>query len=119
MPHRHEPAYIPLSKALAQAHARLYPEDPYKEAKTLSVIAMALSALIPIYRRDPGTGELVMLTEPELVTERFTKPATEAFAVSKRRFEAALEAIQIGSLDEARASLTLRQSPRALNQRRY
>ena len=35
----------------------------------------------------------------------------ELLSVSKVRFEAALDTIQVASLDQARVSLTLRQSP--------
>jgi hypothetical protein len=41
----------------------------------------------------------------------------ELLAVSKRRFEVALETLQATSLEQARVSLTLRQSP-PINPRR-
>lgn len=100
--------YIPLSKAVAQAHRRLFPDEPYRDPKTLQAIALALTALIPILRRDTEQE----LNEPELVAERFTEAGMELLVVSQIRFESALATLQIGSLDTARASLTLRQSPR-------
>jgi hypothetical protein len=36
----------------------------------------------------------------------------QVLTVSRRRFEAALDTLRAASLDQARASLTLRQSPR-------
>lgn len=105
-------SFIALSKAVARAHSRLFPEEPYKDPKTLSVIALALSGLIPIYWRDPQSSRLFRLTDEELAAERFTQPAMELLVVSESRLQAALERLQVASLDEARASLTLRQSPR-------
>lgn len=100
--------YIPLSKAVAQAHRSLFPDEPDRNPKTLQTIALALTALMPIYRSDSDRE----LTEPELLSEGFTPAAMEQLAVSKVRFEAALQTLQIPSLEMARVSLTMRQSPR-------
>jgi hypothetical protein len=108
MAQRHEPSFIVLSKAVARAHSRLFPDEPYKDPKILQTIALALTALIPIYRADSKRE----LTEPELASERFTPLAMQALLVSQRRFEAALDTLQVTSLELARASLTMRQSPR-------
>jgi hypothetical protein len=107
MAQRHEPIFVPLSKAVAQAHSRLFPDEPYKDAKTLRTIALALTVLTPIYRADTKRE----LTEPELACERFTAAAMDSLVVSKRRFEAALDTLQVTSLEQARVSLTLRQGP--------
>ena len=106
--------YIPLSKAVAQAHRRLFPDEPYRDPKTLQTIALAFTALMPIYRGHSDRE----LTEPELLSERFTESTMEQLTVSKVRFEAVLEALQVTSLDVARASLTMRQSPRLPSARR-
>jgi hypothetical protein len=113
MAQRQETIFIPLTKAVAQAHSRLFPDEPYKERRTLETIALALTALIPIHRRDSRRE----LTEPELAAERFTEAAMESLVVSKRRFEAALDTLQVASLEQARVSLTLRHSP-SIRQRR-
>jgi hypothetical protein len=113
MAQRQETIFIPLAKAVAQAHSRLFPDEPYRERRTLETIALALTALIPIHRRDTWRE----LTEPELAAERFTEAAMESLVVSKRRFEAALDTLQVASLEQARVSLTLRQSP-SIRQRR-
>lgn len=105
--------FIPLSKAVAQAHRRLFPDQP-RDPKTLQSIALAFTALMPIYRGDSERE----LTEPELLGERFSESAMEQLRVSKVRFEAALISMQIGSLDLARASMTMRQSPRPPSARR-
>lgn len=103
--------YISLSTAVAQAHIRLFPDELNRDGKTLGTIALALTALLPIYRRSTQ----IQLTELELAAERFAAFNMEELVVSQIRFEAALGMLQVGSLDMARASLTLRQSPRAFN----
>ena len=72
------------------------------------MIALALTALLPIHRRDSEC----QLTEPEMAAERFNATSMDDLVVSKIRFEAVLDTLQIGSLDLARVSLTMRQSPR-------
>ena len=103
--------FISLSKAVAQAHSRLFPNEPYKDLRTLQVIALALTDLIPMYWRDARTGEQHQLTEPELAAAQFTKAVMDVLLVPQERFEVALDTMQVASLDQARVSLTLRQSP--------
>ena len=103
--------YIALSRAVAQAHRKLFPDEPSRDPRTLRTIALALSALMPIYRKSSEA----QLTELELEAERFTAASMEDLMVSARLFQNALDAMQAESLDMARASLTLRQSPRYLN----
>jgi hypothetical protein len=114
---RQEPVFIGLTQALTHAHKRLFPEEPYKHPKTLQTIALALSALMPILRRDPLTGRPRELTSLELEAEPFTQASIDLLLVSKIRFDAALDTLQVASLDQARASLTLRQS-QSLSRRR-
>jgi hypothetical protein len=104
--------FIVLSKAVVRAHSRLFPDEPYKDPRMLQVIALALTELIPMYWRDARTGERHQLTEPELAAAQFTQVMMELVSVPKVRFEAALETMQVASLDQARASLIMRQSPR-------
>ncbi len=104
------PVFISLSKAVAQAHSRLFPNEP-KDPRTLQVIALALTDLIPMYWRDARTGEQHQLTEPELAAAQFTKAVMDVLLVQQKRFEVALDTMQLASLDQARVSLTLRQSP--------
>jgi hypothetical protein len=100
--------YIPLSKAVAQAHRRLFPDEPVRDSKTLQTIALAFTELMPIYR----ASSKQQLTEPELLNERFTESGMEELIVSKVRFDAVIATLQVASLDVARVSLTMRQSPR-------
>jgi hypothetical protein len=104
--------FIPLSQAVAQAHRRLFPDEPYQDLSTLQTIALALTDLIPMYWQDARTSETHQLNEPELAAATFTPAAMKILLVSRRRFEAALATMQVTSLDQARVSLTLRQSPR-------
>ena len=102
---------------MARAHSRLFPEEPYKDPRTLQVIALALTELIPMFWRDARTGERHQLTEPELAATQFTRAMMDLVSVPARRFEAALDTLQVTSLDQARASLTMRQSPRPFSVR--
>ena len=65
--------FIPLSKAVAQAHRRLFPDEPVRDVKTLQAIALAFTDLMPIYRASSEQ----QLTEPELLSERFTESGME------------------------------------------
>ena len=120
-----EPAatdYIPLARAAALAHDRLFPEHPTKDTKTLDVLALALSALMPLYQRDMQSGALRALGEQELSRGRFTRGATRLelanreplrfLVVSRAELAAAIDKLTRDSLAAARVSLTLRQSPR-------
>ena len=100
--------YIPLSRAVAQAHRRLFPDEPVRDPRTLQTIALAFTELMPIYR----ASSKQQLTEPELVNERFTESGMEELIVSKVRFDAVIATLRVASLDAARVSLTMRQSPR-------
>ncbi|HYR35973.1 MAG TPA: hypothetical protein VEQ87_16900, partial [Burkholderiales bacterium] len=68
--------FIPLARAAALAHERLFPEQPSKDFKTLDVIALALSSLMPLYQRDMESGALRAVEEAELAAGRFTRGAT-------------------------------------------
>ena len=68
--------FIPLARAAILAHERLFPGHAVKEAKTLDVLALALSALIPLYRRDAKSDEVERLGEAETAAGRFTRGAT-------------------------------------------
>lgn len=109
---RQESSFIELTLAVSRAHSRLFPDDPYKDLKTLQVIALALTNLVPMFWRDARTGERHQLTEPELAAAQFTRAMMALISVPKVRFEAALDTMQVASLDRARVTLTLRQSPR-------
>src|SRR5258705_7038268 len=70
------PEFLPLARAAALAHDQLFPDQPVKESKALDIIALALSALIPLYHRDAESGLLRALSEDEMASGRFTRGAT-------------------------------------------
>jgi hypothetical protein len=88
----------------------------------LGVVVMALSAMIPIYRRE-SNGTLCRLTDEELAADCFVR-GVEQFAPAEtaasndllvfclRELEAALPKLHVANLDAARVQLILRQSPR-------
>ena len=114
--------YLPLPRAAALAHERLFPGTA-KEAKTLDVLALALSALVPLYQRDMETGELRPLSGEEVQAGRFTRGATRLeitgreplrfLVVPREGVEGALQKLASDAVLAARVSLTLRQSPRS------
>ncbi len=68
--------FIPLARAAILAHERLFPGQATKDAKTLDVLAVALSALIPLHRRDGQTDAVQPLSGAEIAAGRFTRGAT-------------------------------------------
>jgi hypothetical protein len=82
--------YIELSTAVARAHRKLFPDDPYLDPGIVQAIALTLADLMPVYWSDTGRE----LTAPELVQ----LPRLEGLAVSRRRFEAALDTFPLQAL---------------------
>ena len=69
-------ALVPLGVAASYAYAQLTPEQDRVTssddlAKVLRGVAIALSALAPIFRQDDRTGAAVALTTSEIVTVLF------------------------------------------------
>jgi hypothetical protein len=95
--------FIPLARAAALVHDRLFPGHGVKDAKTLDVIALALSALIPLYQGDMEKGALMALEAGEIARGRFTRGATRlefpnreplrSMMVSRRELYPAIETI--------------------------
>ena len=112
--------YLPLARAAALAHEGLYPDQPQKETKTLDVLALALSALVPLYQRDMESGVVRRVSDDELATGRFTRGATTvAFAhrpplrfllVERAALYGAIQRLTNDSLVAARVRLTMRQA---------
>jgi hypothetical protein len=113
--------FLPLARAAALAHDRLFPGQEVKESKALDIIALALSALVPLYQRDIETGSLRTLTDSELATGRFTRGATtlefpdrpplRSLVVSREQVFAAIEAVREDTMLVGRVSLTRRHQP--------
>src|ERR687887_2366579 len=112
--------YLPLARAAALAHEHLYPGQPQKESKTLDVLALALSALIPLYQRDMESGALRRLGEEELVGGRFTRGATTVefanrpplrfLVVPREQIFGAIQTLSADARLSARVRLTMRQT---------
>ncbi|HZO01316.1 MAG TPA: hypothetical protein VFB93_08965 [Burkholderiales bacterium] len=95
--------YLPLARAAALAHDRLFPGQRVKDAKTLDLFALALSMVVPLYQRDMKTGALHALTQEEIGAGRFTRGATRLefadrptlrfLVVSRRELYPAIETI--------------------------
>jgi hypothetical protein len=66
---------IPLARAAALAYARLFPGETVKDAKTLDLLAVALSALVPLYQQDVENGPLRRVADADLARGRFTRGA--------------------------------------------
>lgn len=68
--------FIPIARAAALLHTRLFPGQTVKEAETLDMLALALSAVIPLYLRDADSGVLRTLDKAVIARGRFTRGAT-------------------------------------------
>lgn len=117
------PEFIPLARAAAMAHDRLFPGQPSKDSKTLDLIALALSELLPLYQRDMETGALRALSQAEVAAGRFTRgattmeiagrPALRYLVVSREQALSAAETLARDPVRAARVSLTIPPASRA------
>jgi len=114
--------FIPLARAAALIHERLFPGHG-KESKTLDMIAVALSALVPLYQRDMKSGSLQPVPEADVAAGRFTRGATTLeiphrtplryLVVPRDSLAQAAAALVADSVTAARVASTLRPGPRA------
>ena len=115
--------FIPLGRAAIMAHERLYPGHAVKESKALDLLAVALSACMPLYRRDARTDEVQALDAALIAAGRFTRAATRlefpdrapigGLMVSRQDLGAALERLVKDSLAATRlAAISSRLSAR-------
>ena len=98
---------ISLSTATALALARLVPEHDPRNGRTdeeRNALAVALSGLIPIYKRDPVSGLSTRMSEEELRAGRFTNGATK-FVFRDQRPEIHLLVVKEAEVDDAIASI--------------
>ena len=68
--------YLPLARAAALVHARLFPRESTKDVKTLDLLGLAISALIPLYQRDMKSGAVRALEGADIARGRFTRGAS-------------------------------------------
>jgi hypothetical protein len=95
--------FIPLARAAALLHERLFPGCGVKDAKALDVLALALSALVPLYQGDVEDGAPRALEAATIARGRFTRgaarlefpdrPPLRFLLVSRRELYPAIEAI--------------------------
>jgi len=114
--------YMPLARAAALVHERLFPEEKLKETKTLDLLALALSTVTPLYQRLEETGEIRPLPPEDAAEGRFTRGATRLefsdrpsmrfLLVRRDALDGALKALVDDPLAAGRVSLTLRQGAR-------
>lgn len=115
------PEFLPLARAAALAHDQLFPDQPVKDSKALDIIALALSALVPLFQRELENGSLRALSESEMTTGRFTRGATtlefpnrpplRSLAVSRVQLFEAIDRLREDTAVTGRLSLTSRHSP--------
>lgn len=68
--------FIPLGRAAILAHDRVLPGHEVKDAKTLDLLALALSTLMTIYQRDAKSDAVERLGAAQIAAGRFTRGAT-------------------------------------------
>jgi hypothetical protein len=67
--------YLPLARAATLLYARLFPGDKVKDAKTLDLLAMAITARVPLYQQETENGPVRKVDEREVARGRFTRGA--------------------------------------------
>ena len=95
--------FIPLARAAALAYARVYPGESVRDMKTLDLLALALSTLLPLYQRENEKDAPRRLDTSEVAAGRFTRGATRLelpnrpplrfLIVARRDLPAALQAV--------------------------
>lgn len=67
---------IPLARAASLAHNRVFPGESVRDMKTLDLLALALSTLVPLYQREGEKDVPRRLDPAEVAAGRFTRGAT-------------------------------------------
>lgn len=109
---------LPLSIAARRTYARFFPYHAFDESdagRTLDTVALALSALVPIYKRDSRDAPLEKVSEQELSAGQFAKgatridfadgrPAIEFLAIKRADLDVALKTLERSILPDPVAS---------------
>jgi hypothetical protein len=66
---------LPLARAAALAYGRLFPGESVKDAKTLDLIAVAISARVPLYQQETEKSTPRPVAEADLARGRFARGA--------------------------------------------
>jgi hypothetical protein len=93
--------FLPLARAAALAHDRLFPGQRVKDAKALDLVALALSARITLYQQESEKLPPRCVPPEEVAAGRFTRGATRLefadrptlrfLVVSRRELDPAIE----------------------------
>ena len=67
--------YLPLARAAALVYGRLFPHERVKDSKTLDVLAVAISAHVPICQQETEKSPVRTLEQQEIALGRFTRGA--------------------------------------------
>lgn len=99
---------MPLARAAALAHDRLFPGQRVKEAKTLDLLALALSSRIALFQQESETEAPRRVTAEEIAAGRFTRgamrlelpgrPPLRFLVVSRRELDEGLAAVAADQL---------------------
>src|SRR5262245_25092998 len=94
---------IPLARAAALAHNRVFPGESVRDMKTLDLLALALSEHLTLYQRENEKDVPRALDKSEVSAGRFTRGATRLerpnrpplrfLMVARQDLSAALEAV--------------------------
>ena len=94
---------IPLARAASLAHNRVFPGQSVRDMKTLDLLALALSTLVPLYQREGEKDVPRRLEKADIAAGRFTRGATRLeiagraplrfLMVSRRDLSGALDAV--------------------------
>ena len=113
--------FIPLARAAALAHARVFPGESARDMKTLDVLALALSTLVPLYQRESEKEAPRALDKATIAAGRFTRgamrlefagrPPLRFLVVARRDLSAALEALAKDAAATYRISTLIRPRP--------
>ena len=116
-----EPDLIPLARAAALAHNRVFPGESVRDMKTLDLLALTLSTLVPLYQRENEKLPPRRLDKDEIAAGRFTRGATRLeypsrpplrfLMVGRRDLSAALEALAKDAAAISRISALIRPRP--------
>ena len=67
--------YLPLARAATLLYARLFPGDKVKDAKVLDLLAVAISARMPLYQQEVENGPVRQVAAKDIERGRFTRGA--------------------------------------------
>ena len=108
--------YVPLARAAALLYARLFPADKVKDAKTLDLLAVAITARVPLYQQEVENGPVRKIDEAYIARGRFTRGAARLEVADRPplRFLLVPRAALYAALDPIAADPILRTCRRPL-----